>query len=144
MPFHRVSEGGALIEQSTKKKTNRFVNNKILIASKFSRDSAYAVPVKHPAHKKMDHVQHNTTDANFNEPDDAESYFERRIIQFYEIGVPVILLVCTLTFIVNIIIVVSSRWMRRPLTPTMHFSISLAGADAVASLIVGIGLVLNR
>ena len=70
--------------------------------------------------------------------------FQNSVIKFYEIGVPVMLVVCSLTFIVNIIIVVSSKWMRRPLTPTMLFSVSLAGADAVASLIVGLGLVLNR
>ena len=67
--------------------------------------------------------------------------FERRL---YEIGVPVITFFCSLTFVINSVIVVSSAWMRRPLSPTMHLNISLAAADAVASLVVGLGLILNR
>ncbi len=72
------------------------------------------------------------------------SSIDEHILKYYEIGVPVMLVVCTLTFLVNMLIAVSSLWMRRPLSPTMHFSVSLAGADAAASLIVGLGLVLNR
>lgn len=66
------------------------------------------------------------------------------MVDIYEVWVPLILFFCALTFLSNIFIVVAARWMRRPLTPTMFFSLSLAAADAMASLNVGLGLILNR
>ena len=68
---------------------------------------------------------------------------ESGIVYIYQAWVPVILFFCALTFVFNVFIVIAARWMRRPLTPTMCFSLSLAGADAIASLNVGLGLVLN-
>lgn len=63
----------------------------------------------------------------------------------YSSAVPIVIIVfCVLTFIFNIFIVVSAHWMRRPLTPTMYFSLSLAAADAISSLTLGLGLILNR
>ena len=64
--------------------------------------------------------------------------------EMYRILVPIMIVFCTLTFTFNIFIVVAAHWMRRPLTPTMYFNLSLAGADAIASLILGLGLVLHR
>lgn len=66
------------------------------------------------------------------------------IADIYQAWVPVILFFCALTFLFNVFIVVAAYWMRRPLTPTMLFSLSLAAADAIASLNVGLGLILNR
>ena len=68
---------------------------------------------------------------------------ESGILYIYQAWVPVILFFCALTFLFNVFIVVAARWMRRPLTPTMFFSLSLAASDAIASLNVGLGLVLN-
>lgn len=63
----------------------------------------------------------------------------------YSSAVPIVIIVfCVLTFIFNVFIVMSAHWMRRPLTPTMYFSLSLAAADAISSLNLGLGLVLNR
>ena len=66
------------------------------------------------------------------------------VTEIYQTWTPVLIFFCALTFFVNVFIVVAAKWMRRPLTPTMYFSLSLAAADAVASLTVGLGLVLNR
>jgi hypothetical protein len=68
----------------------------------------------------------------------------QNITEIYQTWTPVLIFFCALTFLVNVFIVIAARWMRRPLTPTMYFSLSLAAADAVASLTVGLGLVFNR
>lgn len=68
----------------------------------------------------------------------------KNVTEIYQIWAPVLIFFCALTFFVNVFIVVAARWMRRPLTPTMYFSLSLAAADAIASLTVGLGLVFHR
>lgn len=74
----------------------------------------------------------------------AENNSTQTVTELYQIWTPVLIFFCALTFLVNVFIVVASRWMRRPLTPTMYFSLSLAAADAIASLTVGLGLVVHR
>lgn len=69
---------------------------------------------------------------------------ETSVTDIYQSWAPVIIFFCALTFVFNVFIVVAARWMRRPLTSTMFFSLSLAAADAVASLTVGLGLVFHR
>ena len=69
---------------------------------------------------------------------------ESNVIDIYQAWAPVMIFFCALTFVFNVFIVVAARWMRRPLTSTMFFSLSLAAADAVASLTVGLGLVFHR
>ena len=59
------------------------------------------------------------------------------------VAVPVMSLFCLITIVVNLVIVASARWCRKPMSPTLYFSISLALADAYSTLLVGIGLVLN-
>lgn len=61
----------------------------------------------------------------------------------YSIIVPVMVFFCVLTCLVNLVIVLSARWCRKPMSPTLYFSISLALADAYASFILGTGLVIN-
>ncbi|XP_037081108.1 melanocyte-stimulating hormone receptor-like [Pollicipes pollicipes] len=65
----------------------------------------------------------------------------KRII--YLVSVPVMLFFCTVATIINLTICLSSRLIRRPLSPTMCFSVSLAGADAFAASILGLGLLVN-
>lgn len=76
--------------------------------------------------------------------DDQVDSSIQNITEIYQTWTPVLIFFCALTFFVNVFIVIAARWMRRPLTPTMYFSLSLAAADAVASLTVGLGLVFNR
>lgn len=75
--------------------------------------------------------------------DDQVDSSIQNITEIYQTWTPVLIFFCALTFFVNVFIVIAARWMRRPLTPTMYFSLSLAAADAVASLTVGLGLVFN-
>lgn len=62
---------------------------------------------------------------------------------YYKIFVPPMLLVCLISIITNIRVLLSVHWIRRPLTPTLHISLSLAAADACTSAMLGIGLFLN-
>lgn len=65
------------------------------------------------------------------------------IASLYAIIVPVMIFFCALTCIVNLVIVISARWCRKPMSPTLYYSISLALADAYASFILGVGLIIN-
>ncbi|GFY47039.1 g_PROTEIN_RECEP_F1_2 domain-containing protein [Trichonephila inaurata madagascariensis] len=60
----------------------------------------------------------------------------------YQTVVPVMLTACFLSMLFNLVIVFSVKWVRR-LSPTLYLSLSLAVADAYASLVIGIGLVIN-
>ncbi|XP_011877478.1 PREDICTED: trace amine-associated receptor 4-like isoform X1 [Vollenhovia emeryi] len=61
----------------------------------------------------------------------------------YLYGVPPLILFCVISVVVNIKVLMSVFWIRRPLSPTLYISLSLAGADAFSSSVLGIGLVLN-
>lgn len=66
------------------------------------------------------------------------------IAELYRVVIPILLSACLLSFLSNLLIVYSARWIRRRrLSPNLILSLSLAGADAFASLILGLGLVLN-
>ncbi|XP_035233466.1 adrenocorticotropic hormone receptor-like [Stegodyphus dumicola] len=65
------------------------------------------------------------------------------IVDLYRIVVPILLTACLLSFIFNLLIVYSVRWVRRKLSPTICLSLSLALADAYASLVIGLGLIIN-
>ena len=95
-------------------------------------------------------LSNSSVSANCGNYSESEQDFARQedgriaIADIYEVWVPLILFFCALTFLFNVFIVVAAYWMRRPLTPTMFFSLSLAVADAMASLNVGLGLILHR
>ncbi|XP_037082021.1 adrenocorticotropic hormone receptor-like [Pollicipes pollicipes] len=76
---------------------------------------------------------------NLQEPSQWED--ERRAI--YLIWVPIMLFFCVVAAVTNLTICLTSRLVRQPLTPTMCFSISLAGADAYAASSLGLGLLFN-
>ncbi|GIY56988.1 g_PROTEIN_RECEP_F1_2 domain-containing protein [Caerostris darwini] len=65
------------------------------------------------------------------------------VVELYRIVVPVLLTACCLSFIFNLTMVCSVRCLRRKLSPTICLSLSLAMADAYASLVVGLGLLVN-
>jgi hypothetical protein len=65
------------------------------------------------------------------------------VASLYAIIVPVMIFFCALTCIVNLVIVISAKWCRRPMSPTLYYSISLALADAYASFILAVGLIIN-
>lgn len=60
------------------------------------------------------------------------------------IYVPTLLVVfCAVSVMINIKVLASAYWIKRPLSPTLHISLSLAGADAFASFQLGLGLFIN-
>ncbi|CAG7815391.1 unnamed protein product, partial [Allacma fusca] len=61
----------------------------------------------------------------------------------YSNVIPLMLLFCFLSSVINLFIVLSARWCRKPMSPTLYFSLSLALADAYASCILGTGLIVN-
>ncbi|KAH7981174.1 hypothetical protein HPB49_022175 [Dermacentor silvarum] len=61
----------------------------------------------------------------------------------YAIAVPVLLVGCSLAFVFNAGVLLSLRWLRRPVSPTLCFSLSLTFADAYSALLLATGLVLN-
>ncbi|XP_035217098.1 adrenocorticotropic hormone receptor-like [Stegodyphus dumicola] len=68
---------------------------------------------------------------------------EEELRELYRVVVPVMLTACILSLVFNLIIVYSVRWLRKSLSPTLYLSLSLAVADAYASLVLGVGLVVN-
>ncbi|BES98197.1 7 transmembrane receptor (rhodopsin family) [Nesidiocoris tenuis] len=50
---------------------------------------------------------------------------------------------CILAVAINGVVLVSVCWIRRPLSPTLHFSLSLAGADVYTSILFATGLIVN-
>ncbi|XP_015517077.1 lysophosphatidic acid receptor 1-like [Neodiprion lecontei] len=63
--------------------------------------------------------------------------------KLYLYGTPPLILFCIISIAINVKILVSVYWIRRPLSPTLHISLSLAGADAFSSIALGVGLVMN-
>ncbi|CAN7942853.1 unnamed protein product [Ixodes pacificus] len=61
----------------------------------------------------------------------------------YAFAVPVLLVGCSLAFVFNATILLSLRWLRRPMYPTLCFSLSLTFADALSAVLLGTGLLLN-
>lgn len=61
----------------------------------------------------------------------------------YSFAVPVLLVGCTLAFFFNATVLMSLRWLRRPMSPTLCFSLSLTFADALSAVLLGTGLLLN-
>ncbi|CAG7818761.1 unnamed protein product [Allacma fusca] len=61
----------------------------------------------------------------------------------YSIVVPIMLLFCFASALINLVIVLSARWCRKPMSPTLYFSFSLALADAFAATVMGAGLIIN-
>ncbi|XP_066581685.1 adenosine receptor A3-like [Prorops nasuta] len=62
---------------------------------------------------------------------------------FYLYGTLSLIIFCIISIAINIRILISVFWARRPISPTLYISLSLAGADAFSSLTLGIGLIVN-
>lgn len=61
----------------------------------------------------------------------------------YITSISILLLVCIVSVCINITVLVAAYWVRRPMTPTLHISLSLAGADAYTSFIWGLAYIFN-
>ncbi|XP_050432467.1 trace amine-associated receptor 4-like [Adelges cooleyi] len=61
----------------------------------------------------------------------------------YIIFTPILILLCMFTIIFNIILLLSTIWIKRPLSPTLYISISLAGTDLYTSFLLGLSFTVN-
>ncbi|XP_049813918.1 trace amine-associated receptor 8a-like [Schistocerca nitens] len=73
----------------------------------------------------------------------SQSAEDTELEAFYFYSVPALLVLCMVSLSVNARVLVSVCWIRRPLSPTLHISLSLAGADLFASAALATGLMLN-
>jgi melanocortin 2 receptor len=85
----------------------------------------------------------NESSSYFNLTNATGSSNDDTIKTMYKYTVPALLAFCVISLAINVRILISIYWIRRPLSPTLHISLSLAGADAYTSLILAIGLVVN-
>jgi melanocortin 2 receptor len=93
----------------------------------------------------------NSDYSNWNQHGNGSSYYnqtrgnsnDETIRIMYKYTVPALLTFCIISLAINVRILISIYWIRRPLSPTLHISLSLAGADAYTSLILATGLVVN-
>lgn len=56
---------------------------------------------------------------------------------------PILISLCVFSIVFNIILLFSVFWIRRPLSPTLYISLSLAGTDLYTSFLLGLGFTLN-
>lgn len=77
-------------------------------------------------------VVHNFTKKNFITNEEQYKYY-----------IPPMLVFCLASIVINLRVLLSIYWIRKPLTPILHISLSLAAADACTSAFLGIGLVIN-
>lgn len=61
----------------------------------------------------------------------------------YTTFTPVLILLCVFTIIFNVILLLSVLWIRRPLSPTLYISLSLAGTDLYTSFLLGLSITVN-
>lgn len=84
--------------------------------------------------------QTNST-TSLNETDNGNEVYDLR--QLYSIVIPVMLTGCVLSLLINLVILICVRYVRRPLKPTLCFSISLSITNAYAITVLAIGLIVN-
>lgn len=56
---------------------------------------------------------------------------------------PMLILLCVFSIVFNVILLLSVLWIRRPLSPTLYISLSLAGTDLYTSFLLGLGHTFN-
>lgn len=69
--------------------------------------------------------------------------FYKVAIPVYSFAIPIMILICILAFAANLLVLISCKWVRDRLTPTLKLTFSLAAADAWTSLVIMEGLVAN-
>ncbi|KAF6202041.1 hypothetical protein GE061_004438 [Apolygus lucorum] len=74
-------------------------------------------------------------------PADSELKLAQQAL--YPPMVSLLVLLCFVAVAVNVVVLVSVCWIRRPLSPTLQFSLSLAGADMYTSTLLATNLVVN-
>ncbi|KAJ3662787.1 hypothetical protein Zmor_007116 [Zophobas morio] len=57
--------------------------------------------------------------------------------------IAILVITAVIAMIVNVVVFASVHWVRRPMTPILKMSISLAAADALSSSIFAVTLFIN-
>lgn len=65
------------------------------------------------------------------------------LVSLYKYWVPPLVIFCSISLVVNIKVLLAIHWLKRPISPTVNISLSLAAADAVSSLFLGVHLLVN-
>ncbi|XP_063242844.1 lysophosphatidic acid receptor 1-like [Bacillus rossius redtenbacheri] len=73
----------------------------------------------------------------------AEQEQDQAVRRLYVYCVPPLVVFCAVSVAVNARVLLAVCWLRRPVSPTLALSLSLAAADACASLLFGLQLVLH-
>lgn len=62
---------------------------------------------------------------------------------FHTHGIPILFIICIVSMVVNVRVLASARWIRRPISATLYISLSLAAADAFTSALLCLHLLLH-
>ncbi|KAK9732203.1 7 transmembrane receptor (rhodopsin family) [Popillia japonica] len=65
------------------------------------------------------------------------------LANLYKYWVPPLIIFCLVSLVINIKVLMAIHWLRRPISPTVNISLSLAAADAISSLFLGVHLLVN-
>ncbi|GJQ78785.1 hypothetical protein Trydic_g2816 [Trypoxylus dichotomus] len=65
------------------------------------------------------------------------------LASLYKYWVPLLTIFCLVSLVINIKVLMAIHWLRRPISPTVNISLSLAAADAISSLFLGVHLLIN-
>ncbi|GIY94172.1 g_PROTEIN_RECEP_F1_2 domain-containing protein [Caerostris extrusa] len=118
-------------------------SNSLLETSDYT-DLIDCLPVTSRPSRSLCNIPNDTSESFLNESLASTSPQEEiDLIELYRVVVPVMLTVCILSLVFNLIILLSVKWVKKSLSPTLLLSLSLAVADAYASMVIGVGLVVN-
>lgn len=100
---------------------------------------SFVAELKMAAEENVTYVFPRFDDHNLSFYDDEQINIEN----LYKFYIPPMLLFCLASIVINLKVLLSVHWIRRPLSPTLHISLSLAAADACTSTLLGVGLLFN-
>ncbi|KAL1456414.1 hypothetical protein WDU94_001145 [Cyamophila willieti] len=85
----------------------------------------------------------NSLQENFSQLLDQQERLFHTMMLLYTWAVPLLIVLCIVCIVFNMILVMSICWIRKPLSPTLYISVSLAGTDMYTLFLLGTGLVIN-
>lgn len=85
----------------------------------------------------------NGTISSVNVSSTDDDYVTNFLYTFREIALTIMVAFCFISIVENCWILVCVKFLKRSMSPTLCYSISLAAADAYVSLVIGAGLIIN-
>lgn len=97
-------------------------------------DGIYTMLLENETQTENETIFYNTSDLKYN-----ITIAETEAINLTYIVIPGILIIlCIIALIINTRILICVRWLRKPLSPTLYISLSLALADACIAVLVSL------